>query len=231
MRPTSAILFMIIVTIIASIFGFGLPVAIAATAIAAMLILYLYSSMVNPLYATWYTIPKGWHYTVKGFFSFLFPLTRIYNSDKYDLKFTVRIPEKCSYNINVVGGHWNKLCGTAFDSVHNNSLRIAWRPTPDSKRVEYCFYDYMDGERGTYYHFKSDWGSMFEILYEKDKMTVQKDTIANEDWVKSNIIQLKDYEHWDRKYRKILLSFFGGEPRAPHKMNIFVQTKLIKRAK
>lgn len=237
MRPTTVFFFLILAVIIASFFGFGAPVAVGAIAIAALLILYLYSSLVSPFYVTWYTIHKGWHYSIQGLFSMLFPFVRTYNSRKKNLFIKFRLPEKCSYEvISGVNDHWNKLRGVAFrGGVHGNSIRLVWRPTKDGSKYEICFYSYVGGYRivePEIYTFS--WNTDYIAVLSKNDFRLFNSLSHRDDYDSTKPIAvfsfIKISSFVNTKYRFILDPFFGGKGRrktAPRKINIFIETKLI----
>ena len=82
------------------------------------------------------TIKKGWHRSLPIFF----PVVAFWKTTQ--LKFT--LTESMWYDPATCTG-WNKLGGFTSIRVHNNSDRLAWRPTYRG-RFRIASYKYVDGK-------------------------------------------------------------------------------------
>jgi hypothetical protein len=77
-------------------------------------------------------IYKGMHFTLNR----MYPIGEINR--------VVSIDKSCWYE-NPTG--WNKLIGLTSWNIHQESIRIAWRPTADINKFMIAFYEYHNGER------------------------------------------------------------------------------------
>lgn len=233
MKPTFVILLLIFSTIIASALGvLTIPQIYITFGIAFALFLFMYSTLINPFRTEVYHIHKGWHYSIVGFFSMFLPYVRMYNKDKHDILFTFRLSDKCHYDTSEPNmGFWNKLCGAALKGgVHGNSVRIVWRPSKEKTHYEVCFYWYEDGERfesdpirleyGKYYY--APLGETQFSIYAENPMSVNNLDLPIKTFSFTTIP-----EFCQKKFRFILLPYFGGKPRAMKKFNIYLKTEKI----
>lgn len=236
MRLTSVFFIMIAVVILAAIFQLGIVISLAhiAVAVAAILLMRLYLTMVDPFYLEWYRFPKGVHYSPQSFFMLPFPFLRMYNSKKYGIYNVFQLPYKCYYDISVVGDHWNKVGGVSFGRLHRNSIRLGWRPKNENY-FECCFYWYECGIRKESTPFELCWGTNHYITIDNDMFSVYNMHIeVKGDYLHLDgskpiaVFEYDDYniKHTQRRYKFILVPYFGGRvARTPHKMNVQYITK------
>ncbi|MFA5432732.1 MAG: hypothetical protein WC319_07665 [Candidatus Paceibacterota bacterium] len=229
MKPTFVILLLIFSTIIASALGIlTIPQIYITFGIAFSLILFMYSVLINPFRTELYHIHKGWHHSIVGFFSMFLPYVRMYNKDKHDVLFTFRLFDSCHYDRSAEGmSFWNKLCGAVMKGgVHGDSLRIAWRPSKEKTHYEVCHYAYEDGVRRECAPIRLEYGKYYYAILGKTKFSIY-DSLNIEVYTKPLMFSEFGNQFSEKKYRFLLLPYFGGIPRAMKKFNIYLKTEKI----
>lgn len=167
------------------------------------------------------TILKGWHYCL----NFLNFKPRIGKLD-YVAKYSVCFNDNCEYDIDEDQSDVNKLFGVSYGWHHKQSDRIGWRYKPtahEREDVELVLYSYENGRRYTFPICKIEIGDVVNVAmsttiyngYRRIYIKVGKKELT---------IMLK-HTNQCIEWGYTLGSFFGGNRRAPHTMNIDI-TKL-----
>jgi hypothetical protein len=158
-----------------------------------------------------YTIPQGWHYSLKSFSDLLGLFTWKRDSVFLNVKFssTCLFTKRDNDDKDI-----NKLYGFSYGFHHKNSVRLGWVPDFGSKQIKIYYYHYNNG--------KLSYGEITRVPVNEFfpcNIQVFDDRVRYQ--VKSEIVEKKfarpsfPLGYWLRPY-------FGGNNTAPHEMRIFV---------
>jgi hypothetical protein len=136
------------------------------------------------------TIYKNMHFTFNRLWPFARRMERIFIIDK-----------SCWYE-NSTG--WNKLGGLISSKIHEESIRIAWRPDRDRNKFQIAIYEYHKGERTI---------TKLANIYADEEITV----FINDGLAFVNRVGKSFYAE-NLKYTANF--YFGGQDKAPHKMHV-----------
>ena len=118
---------------------------------------------------------------------------------------------------------WNKLYGVTYGmfNIHKWSTRFAWRYNVATEKIEIGAYWYKNGEREYYYMCSIDLNEkyMFKMEIDSDNGYVRFSVLED------GYIKLSEFNLYidpmilnKKKYQSGI--YFGGNRRAPHKMEI-----------
>lgn len=163
-----------------------------------------------------YTIKKGKH-------SSGLRIPRVFFQTPKLMTFEVKFHENCWYRPADQNPDWsdiNKLCGFSQGWHHNNSYRIGWLPDFDNEGVIGLYhYSYSQGKRD-FVRFDSievDKSEIFNFEIQDDSFGGIQ-IIADVPWNEPSI-----NSYW---FGYLLYPYFGGNLKAPNKMDIDLEFKL-----
>lgn len=192
------------------LFAFGL----IAFALESLYVL-IHAWIINPIcsYNT-KIIRKGFR---RPLLQIPFCLPRLLDTDKIYIAKTI-IPNKSMFTGE---GHINKLFGFSdnklfeFDQVHNNSFRFGWK-SKDDKAIEIYAYYYVNGKRYGKFIDNLLFGNSYILTIEKqsDAVVFKVYDTQNNNYVLKYYVDYKS----ERRFGYQLGIFYGGKPRAPHKI-------------
>lgn len=164
-----------------------------------------------------FTIKKDHHYSTH----FLRPYIL-----KDKVEFAFKLSSNCSYFFgNENDSDINKLFGVSFGYHHNNSIRIGWRWNQFEKCFEILPYIYKNGQRipewqdkiyGCITKINADEAAYCSIEINDTNFII---TIIKLDSVDSVLIPKPKLT----KFGYYLYPYFGGQEKAPHDMDIYLE--------
>ena len=170
-----------------------------------------------------YRIRKGQHFSqVKR--RFFWDRFKVNLEEDKSLTFLVIFRDSCLYDKKKVGDHINKLYGIACGKHHENSIRVGWRcDSVTHGRISLWAYWYHDRDLG----YELLGHTYVETL---EKITIQVSekelTVLLLDMDNNDVAIAQHTEYLDNKMdcnkigRYKLFPYFGGQPVAPHDMQI-----------
>jgi hypothetical protein len=130
----------------------------------------------------------------------------------------------CWYDRQQVGGHLNKLVGFSYLHHHWQSIRLAWRPDPAEDQFELWLYTYIRGQRHmTKIMTAEAWADYKFSLMQLHTGTMGAVVGRRKRGCTSAEIKGKVSFPWTGY---TLYPYFGGDPTAPHEMDIFLDFRL-----
>lgn len=118
---------------------------------------------------------------------------------------------------------WNKLCGITYGllNIHEYSTRFVWRYSPENNKIEIAAYWYKNGERNFYFLCPLDLNEKYFFSMNITQDGYVKFCVKEED----GVTKLAEFDLYmgeeilsKNKYQNGI--YFGGNRRAPHKIEI-----------
>lgn len=158
-----------------------------------------------------YTIPKDWHFSLKG----PSDLLKLFTWNRDSIFFNVKFSSTCLFSLRNDNDYdINKLYGFSFGLHSQNSVRLGWVPDFGSKQIKIYYYHYNLGQ--VYY------GEITRVPVNEFficNIQVFEDRVKYQ--VKSEVVEKKFVKPiFPLGYK--LFPYFGGNNTAPHQMRIFV---------
>ena len=141
---------------------------------------------------------------------------------------------ECWYNTAIYGTHLNKLTGFSTDLWNQDSLRLAWRPAPETNKFEIYAYVHLGGKWVRSAKFKDDLICVVGLgteMFSISPMTAAPTTLLQrltscrvaEDNIATFVVGFSQVE---RHYPALIGSgwqqyfYFGGVPTAMRRMSM-----------
>lgn len=145
--------------------------------------------------------------------------------------FSVLFDDNCKYDLGTIDQlDINKLIGISYGYHHTNSIRIGWRYNTATDKIELLPYIYTDGKRLPIDELP------IILSIPTGKMVYGMISQSNNKY--KILLYTKDTGHsvctfssGDKELNKIgymLFPYFGGNMKAPHKMNIDMSYEVIR---
>lgn len=165
---------------------------------------------------TMYTIKKGNHCSHKD----EWPLALKISLAPKVLRFTAIFSEGCAYNSNEAGDHINKLYGISYGFDHHyRSVRVGWRHNSNLGVIELFSYSYVKGERVIKKLINvKQYEPVHFIIFRKNSTDIIIH-VNDECATVTDVVKGIDKEG----VRFKLFPYFGGNPKAPNNMKIFIK--------
>ena len=161
-----------------------------------------------------YTIFKGFHNIIGRFFV---PILYLNKSKTVEKQFV--FSESCRYDSDEITCT-HKLFGISFGWHHKNSARFGWKYNELSGRIIPSAYIYKNGVRYIYECFEEvNIGQIYTYKitttdYNKISFTITRN--LDNKIIGTYDVELSELPRWGYK----LYPYFGGDPKAPHKVKI-----------
>lgn len=154
-----------------------------------------------------YTILKNCHYSIH--------LPKIYLGKRTEFDVNFSLDKDCAYTFNDVDqDDVDKLFGVCFGwNDHKNSVRIGWRYKDGAFKL--FSYSYNDSKRSIFllHDFPADTTVYMKMIFDFKNNQVL--------FIREGYITFKlNYDFPKCKIGYYLYPYFGGNKKAPHKMNV-----------
>lgn len=160
-------------------------------------------------------ILKNWQYSLP-----MFPY--LVNTDRFERCFVFE--KNCRYNLQSADqSDWNKLTGFTIglglhNAVHKDSIRLAWRYNAELDMIELCWYAYKDGWR--IYNESDIWRVRLGMAVRVIIFCTNKEKGTYRILLNGTCKDVAPKYPKANKLGWLCFPYFGGNRKAPQKMNI-----------